>query len=197
MLSDPAVKEASQNLEVKLLEYYPDVNITLVRNAIEFADSKHGDQHHSSGEPYIIHPIGVAAILAELHLDLDSVLTGILHDTVEDTETSLDELKEKFGASVSELVDGVTKISRITFRTSEEKQAENFRKMVVAMAKDLRVILVKLADRIHNMRTLDYLPEKKRRLIAQETLDIYSPLAGRLGIHWIKAELKRIYACAI
>jgi len=157
---------------------------------VDFAARKHGDQKRSSGEPYIVHPIGVAAILAELHLDLDSVLTGILHDTVEDTETSLEEIKSRFGESVAELVDGVTKISRITFRTNEEKQAENFRKMVVAMAKDLRVILVKLADRIHNMRTLDYLPEKKRKLIAQETLDIYSPLAGRLGIHWVKAELE-------
>lgn len=190
MLSDQAVKEAQQNLEVRILEYYPDVNMNQIRQAVEFADSKHSDQRRSSGEPYIVHPIGVASILAELHLDMDSVITGILHDTVEDTETSLDEIKEKFGAPVAELVDGVTKISRITFRTSEEKQAENFRKMVVAMAKDLRVILVKLADRTHNMRTLDYLPEKKRRIIAQETLDIYAPLAGRLGIHWIKAELE-------
>ncbi len=190
MLTDPAVKEAIQNLEVKLLSYYPDVDMALVRQTIEFAAAKHGDQVRSSGEPYIVHPIGVAAILAELHLDLDSIITGILHDTVEDTDTSFEEIKTKFGQSVAELVDGVTKISRITFRTSEEKQAENFRKMVVAMAKDLRVILVKLADRTHNMRTLGYLPEKKRRLIAQETLDIYSPLAGRLGIHWIKAELE-------
>jgi GTP pyrophosphokinase len=190
LLSDPAVKEAVQNLELRLMEYYPDVDMGLVRQAVEFAATKHGDQRRSSGEPYIVHPIGVSAILAELHLDLDSILTGILHDTVEDTETSLEELSQRFGPSVAELVDGVTKISRITFRTSEEKQAENFRKMVVAMAKDLRVILVKLADRTHNMRTLGYLPEKKRKLIAQETLDIYSPLAGRLGIHWIKAELE-------
>ncbi len=190
MLSEPLVKEAFQNLEVKLLEYYPDVNMALVKQAAEFAAIKHGNQKRSSGEPYIVHPIGVAAILAELHLDLDSVLTGLLHDTVEDTDTSLEEIAKIFGASVAELVDGVTKISRITFRTNEEKQAENFRKMVVAMAKDLRVILVKLADRTHNMRTLDHLPEKKRKLIAQETLDIYSPLAGRLGIHWVKAELE-------
>jgi guanosine-3',5'-bis(diphosphate) 3'-pyrophosphohydrolase len=189
-MNDPLVKEAYQNLEVKLLEYYPDVNMAKVRAAVDFAAEKHGDQKRSSGEPYIVHPIGVSAILAELHLDLDSILTGILHDTVEDTETSLEEIEQKFGKSVAELVDGVTKISRITFRTNEEKQAENFRKMVVAMAKDLRVILVKLADRTHNMRTLDHLPEKKRKLIAQETLDIYSPLAGRLGIHWIKAELE-------
>jgi len=190
LLTDPAVKEAVQNLELKLLEYYPDVNLPLVRQAIEFADLKHGDQRRSSGEPYIVHPISVSAILAELHLDLDSILTGILHDTVEDTDTTLEEIAKRFGKPVAELVDGVTKISRITFRTSEEKQAENFRKMVVAMAKDLRVILVKLADRTHNMRTLDHLPEKKQKLIAQETLDIYSPLAGRLGIHWVKAELE-------
>jgi GTP diphosphokinase / guanosine-3',5'-bis(diphosphate) 3'-diphosphatase len=188
--NDPAVKEAVQNLELKLHEYYPDVNLPLVRQAIDFACEKHGEQRRSSGEPYIVHPISVAALLAELHLDLDSIITGILHDTVEDTETSLEEIAAKFGKPVAELVDGVTKISRITFRTSEEKQAENFRKMVVAMAKDLRVILVKLADRTHNMRTLDHLPEKKRKLIAQETLDIYTPLAGRLGIHWIKAELE-------
>jgi guanosine-3',5'-bis(diphosphate) 3'-pyrophosphohydrolase len=190
LLNDPLVKEAQQNLELRLLEYYPDVNMAKVREAVEFAATRHGDQRRSSGEPYIVHPIGVSAILAELHLDLDSVLTGILHDTVEDTDTTFSDLEQRFGKSVAELVDGVTKISRITFRTSEEKQAENFRKMVVAMAKDLRVILVKLADRTHNMRTLDYLPEKKRKLIAQETLDIYSPLAGRLGIHWIKAELE-------
>jgi GTP diphosphokinase / guanosine-3',5'-bis(diphosphate) 3'-diphosphatase len=190
LLSDPLVKEAFLTLEGKLLEYYPDANMALVREAAEFAAAKHGGQRRSSGEPYIIHPLGVAALLAELHLDLDSILTGILHDTLEDTDTSFEELGKRFGVSVAELVDGVTKISRITFRTSEEKQAENFRKMVVAMAKDLRVILVKLADRTHNMRTLDYLPEKKRKLIAQETLDIYSPLASRLGIHWIKAELE-------
>jgi guanosine-3',5'-bis(diphosphate) 3'-pyrophosphohydrolase len=190
LLSDPLVKEAFQHLEFKLLEYYPDVNMAKVREAVEFAASRHGDQKRSSGDPYIVHPIGVSAILAELHLDLDSVLTGILHDTVEDTDTTFEDIEHRFGRQVADLVDGVTKISRITFRTNEEKQAENFRKMVVAMAKDLRVILVKLADRTHNMRTLDYLPEKKRKLIAQETLDIYSPLAGRLGIHWIKAELE-------
>ncbi len=190
LFSDPQVKDAFQNFETKLLSYYPDVNMQLVRQACEFAGQKHSGQKRTSGEPYIVHPIGVAYILAELHLDLDSIITGLLHDTVEDTSATLDELKEKFGPSVAELVDGVTKISRITFRTSEEKQAENFRKMVIAMAKDLRVILVKLADRLHNMRTLDALPERKRRIIAQETLDIYAPLANRLGIHWVKAELE-------
>jgi GTP diphosphokinase / guanosine-3',5'-bis(diphosphate) 3'-diphosphatase len=182
--------EALKKLEEKLLEYYPDVNLGLVRKAYEFAEKRHEGQKRSSGEPYMIHPVGVSIILAELHLDLDSIITGLLHDTVEDTETSLEDIKSQFGESVSELVDGVTKISRMTFRTSEEKQAENFRKMIVAMAKDLRVILVKLADRTHNMRTLEHLPEKKQKLIAQETLDIYAPLANRLGIHWVKAELE-------
>ncbi len=187
---EQVAKDALKNLETKLLEYYPDVNLALVREACAFADKLHEGQQRSSGEPYIVHPIGVATILAELHLDLDSIITGLLHDTVEDTAVSLEEIEKKFSPSIAQLVDGVTKISRITFRTSEEKQAENFRKMVVAMAKDLRVILVKLADRTHNMRTLEHLPERKRRVIAQETLDIYAPLASRLGIHWIKAELE-------
>lgn len=177
-------------LEAKLLEYFPDANLQLVRKAHDFARDRHAGQKRSSGEPYIIHPIGVSVILAELRLDLDSILTGLLHDTVEDTGTTLEEIEQNFGPSVAVLVDGVTKISRITFRTTEEKQAENFRKMVVAMAKDLRVILVKLADRTHNMRTLEHLPERKQREIAQETLDIYAPLANRLGIHWMKAELE-------
>lgn len=185
-----APSEALKNLEEKLLEYYPDVNLALVRKAFLFAEQRHDGQLRSSGEPYMIHPVGVSMILAELHLDLDSIITGLLHDTVEDTHTSLEDVKAQFGESVAELVDGVTKISRMTFRTSEEKQAENFRKMIVAMAKDLRVILIKLADRTHNMRTLEFLPEKKQKIIAQETLDIYAPLANRLGIHWIKAELE-------
>jgi guanosine-3',5'-bis(diphosphate) 3'-pyrophosphohydrolase len=182
-------------LEAKLLEYFPDANLAVIRKAHDFARDRHAGQKRSSGEPYIIHPIGVSTILAELRLDIDSVITGLLHDTVEDTGTTLEEIQREFGASVAALVDGVTKISRITFRTTEEKQAENFRKMVVAMAKDLRVILVKLADRTHNMRTLEHLSERKQREIAQETLDIYAPLANRLGIHWMKAELEDLCFC--
>lgn len=182
--------EEQKILEEKLLEYYPEINLPLVRKACEFAKEAHTGQTRSSGEPYIIHPIGVAQILAELRLDLDSIITGILHDTVEDTEATFEDLETLFGPSVASLVDGVTKISRITFRTSEEKQSENFRKMIVAMAKDLRVILVKLADRTHNMRTLQHLSLRKQREISTETLEIYAPLANRLGIHWMKAELE-------
>lgn len=184
--------ETLEMLETKLLEYYADVDIEKIRRAHDFAKAKHEGQKRSSGDPYIIHPIGVAVILAELHLDLDSIITGLLHDTVEDTGVTIDEVGAMFGPTVAQLVDGVTKISRISFRTTEEKQSENFRKMIVAMAKDLRVILVKLADRTHNMRTLEHLPERKQRDIAQETLEIYAPLANRLGINWMKAELEDI-----
>ncbi len=177
-------------LEKKLLDYYPEVNLKLVKKAFQFASDKHRGQKRHSGEDYIIHPISVAIILAELRLDLDSIITGLLHDTVEDTEADLEEIESLFGPSISFLVDAVTKISRINFRTTEEKQAENFRKMIVAVAKDLRVILVKLADRTHNMQTLEHLPENKQRAIAEETLDIYAPLANRLGIEWMKVELE-------
>lgn len=185
-----APEELFKELENKLLGYYPDINIPLVRKAYEFAAEKHIKQTRSSGEPYITHPLGVAIILAEMRLDSDSVITAILHDTVEDTSATFEEIEQNFGASIAALVDGVTKISRISFKTNEEKQAENFRKMIVAMARDIRVILVKLADRTHNMRTLEHLNERKRRTIARETLDIYAPLANRLGISWMKAELE-------
>lgn len=172
------------------MDYYPDINMPLVRKAYEYSAAKHSKQKRSSGEPYITHPLGVAIILSSMRLDVDSIITAILHDTVEDTDASLDEIEGNFGAPIATLVDGVTKISRITFKTTEEKQAENFRKMIVAMAKDIRVILVKLADRTHNMRTLEHLPERKQRTIARETIDIYAPLANRLGISWMKAELE-------
>jgi GTP diphosphokinase / guanosine-3',5'-bis(diphosphate) 3'-diphosphatase len=143
-----------------------------------------------SGEPYLVHPLEVGYLLTQLRLDEASIATGLLHDTVEDTLATLDEIKEMFGPEVSALVDGVTKLSQISFDTDEHKQAENFRKMLVAMAKDIRVILVKLCDRIHNMRTLQHLPEHKQRRVAQETMDIYAPLANRLGINWVKSQLE-------
>jgi GTP pyrophosphokinase len=170
--------------------YFPDAKLELVHKAYKFAEESHKGQLRSSGEPYIIHPVGVAQTLAELRLDLSSIVTGLLHDTVEDTHATLEQIEDEFGKDIAELVDGVTKLSQITFKTSEEKQAENFRKMILAMAKDIRVILVKLADRLNNMRTLEHLNPLKQKIIAQETLDIYAPIANRLGIGWIKIELE-------
>ena len=179
-----------ETLTQAIAGYYPDAKLDLVKKAYDFADKAHAGQMRSSGEPYMIHPAAVAQTLAELRLDISSIIVGLLHDTVEDTHATLEEIEREFGKDISELVDGVTKISLMTFRTTEEKQAENFRKMVVAMAKDIRVILVKLADRLNNMMTLEHLAEAKRKIIAQETLDIYAPIANRLGISWIKTELE-------
>jgi guanosine-3',5'-bis(diphosphate) 3'-pyrophosphohydrolase len=170
--------------------YFPDAPLEIIDQAYEFSERAHKDQKRSSGDPYIIHPTEVALSLAEMHLDIPTIITGLLHDTVEDTGVTLEQIAEKFGKDVAELVDGVTKLSKISFRTTEEKQAENFRKMIIAMAKDIRVILVKLADRLNNMRTLKHLAPEKRQRISQETLDIYAPIANRLGIGWMKIEFE-------
>lgn len=178
-------------LETKLIDYGLSKKvIDKVEKAYHFAAKKHISQKRRSGEPYIIHPIQVAGILADYNLDPDSLVSAILHDTVEDTDTTLEEVKEEFGQDVCDLVDGLTKIGKIKFRSKQEKLAENFRKMVLAMAKDLRVIVVKLCDRLHNMRTIGCLPEEKRTRIAEETKDIYAPLAGRLGVYGVKSELE-------
>ncbi|MGE4233645.1 MAG: bifunctional (p)ppGpp synthetase/guanosine-3',5'-bis(diphosphate) 3'-pyrophosphohydrolase [Bacteriovoracia bacterium] len=174
----------------RVLAYFPEADVALIHKAHEFAEKLHGQQKRQSGEPYMVHPRAVAYILTELHLDVPTICTGLLHDVVEDTHTTLEELEKNFDPSIAQLVDGVTKLSKITFKTSEEKQAENFRKMIIAMAKDIRVILVKLADRLHNMRTLEHLLPYKQKMIAQETLDIYAPIANRLGISLIKTELE-------
>jgi len=174
----------------RVRSYDSGADIDLVRRAYEFSAAVHKGQKRLSGEPYLIHPVEVAAIITDLRLDVASVVTGLLHDTVEDTLTTLPELEEKFGAEIAALVDGVTKISQISFSSREEKQAENFRKMILAMARDIRVILIKLADRTHNMRTLNHLRSERQLEIAQETLDIYAPLAHRLGIYWMKSELE-------
>ena len=170
--------------------YYPDAKPDLIIKAYHFAEKAHAGQKRSSGDPYIIHPTEVAQGLADLRLDISSIVTGLLHDTVEDTGVTLEQIETEFGKEVAELVDGVTKLNKITFKTSEEKQAENFRKMIIAMAKDIRVILVKLSDRLNNMRTLEHLPPHKQQTISQETLEIYAPIANRLGISWIKTELE-------
>ena len=170
--------------------YYPDAALDPIERAYAFADKAHKGQLRSSGEPYMTHPTEVALTLAELRLDIASIITALLHDTIEDTHATAEEIEKEFGKEVAELVEGVTKLSKMTFKTTEEKQAENFRKMILAMAKDIRVILVKLSDRLNNMRTLEHLPSAKQQRIAQETLDIYAPIANRLGISWIKIELE-------
>lgn len=174
----------------KVSSYNPAADLDLIRKAYVFCAKVHQGQTRLSGEPYLVHPMEVAGLLAELRLDVAAVVTGLLHDTVEDTLATHEELETIFGTEVANLVDGVTKIGKIHFKTKEESQAENFRKMLLAMSADIRVILVKLADRLHNMRTLQYQPEAKQRSIAKETLDIYAPIANRLGISWIKSELE-------
>jgi GTP diphosphokinase / guanosine-3',5'-bis(diphosphate) 3'-diphosphatase len=173
--------------------YHPDPDLDVIKKAYVYSAKVHQGQLRHSGEPYLVHPLEVAGILADLKLDEASIVTGLLHDTIEDTLATPEELTELFGPEVTQLVDGVTKLSKFQASATlsqEEKQAENFRKMIIAMAQDIRVILVKLADRTHNMRTLEFMREDKRQRIAQETLDIYAPLANRLGISWIKTELE-------
>ena len=174
----------------RLRSYQPDADLGIVRKAYEFSAKAHEGQVRRSGEPYVKHPVAVAGVLTSLKTDVSAVVAGLLHDTLEDTEATADELEREFGKEVVHLVDGVTKIGKITFKSSEEKQAENFRKMVLSMADDIRVVIIKLADRLHNMRTLEHLNEAKRQEIAQETLEIYAPLANRIGIGWVKNELE-------
>src|SRR3990170_1723695 len=174
----------------KVAAYSPMADLDLIKKAYVVSGVLHQGQIRQSGEPYLTHPIEVANILADLKMDVQSVATGLLHDTVEDTHTTLERLEELFGPEIVGLVDGLTKLSRMTFEKKADHEAENFRKMILAMGRDIRVILIKLADRLHNMRTLGSMTPEKQRRIAQETIDIYAPLANRLGMGWMKTELE-------
>ena len=174
----------------RLLGYNPKADITLIEKAYVYSAKVHQGQVRLSGLPYLSHPLEVAYILTEMKMDVVSIVAGLLHDTIEDTTAELSEIKRLFGEETTNIVDGVTKISKIQFASTEERQAENIRKMILAMTTDIRVIMVKLADRLHNMRTLGFHTHEKRQAIAQETLDIYAPLAGRMGIYWLKSHLE-------
>lgn len=183
-------KQKFEELIKKIRKYNSRADINLVRRGYEFAQKHHSEQYRKSGEDYILHPLGVAEILADLELDISTIVAGLLHDVIEDTEVSDAQIKEEFGDEIYELTDGVTKLGRLIFKTQEEHQAENLRKMMLAIAKDIRVILIKLADRLHNMRTLNYLNREKQIQKAGETLDIYAPIAHRLGMSEMKSELE-------
>src|SRR6186997_3520876 len=179
-----------EELLAQVSTYNSAVDRELLSRAFDFATRAHAGQERRSGEPFIHHPFGAAKICAELRLDEETIAAALLHDVVEDTEIGIDEVRAEFGDEIANLVEGVTKLTRIQFQSREHAEAENYRKMIVAMAQDVRVILIKLADRLHNMRTLEYLGRQKQVQKARETLDVYAPLAHRLGIHKLKWELE-------
>src|SRR5574339_124854 len=181
-----------EDLVEKVRANNPDADVELLRRAYVFSAFEHKGQVRHSGEPYLVHPLEVADQLADMKLDVVAIAAGLLHDIVEDTQTPIERIRELFGADIAHVVEGVTKLGAIPFSSSEERQAENFRKMLLAMVDDIRVILVKLADRLHNMRTLHHLPEDRRIMIAQETRDIYAPIANRLGMSKVKNELEEL-----
>jgi GTP diphosphokinase / guanosine-3',5'-bis(diphosphate) 3'-diphosphatase len=174
----------------KVLLYIPDADIELLKRAYQFAGEAHARQKRIEGTPYIGHPLSVASLLADMKMDIATISAALLHDTVEDTAATIKDIQDNFGKEIAFLVESLTKLSRMEFRTREEAQAENFRKMLLAMSEDIRVILIKFADKLHNMRTLQHLPENRQQRIAAETLEIYAPLANRLGIGWMRTELE-------
>src|SRR5215217_7057079 len=187
---DERYQSLVEELLAEVAAYNPDVDRELLSRAFRFAAAAHDGQQRRSGEEFIHHPYGVALILASLHLDEETIAAALLHDVVEDTDTTLDDVRDEFGDEIAHLVDGVTKLTRVQFQSREQAEAENYRKMVVAMAEDVRVILIKLADRLHNMRAIEYLGKQKQVQKAKETLEVYAPLAHRLGIHQLKWELE-------
>ena len=176
----------------KVLSYDPDADEALLNRAYVYAMKAHGHQKRASGDPYFSHPLEVAAILTEFELDSATIATALLHDTIEDTDTTKAEIDELFGKEIGALVDGLTKIDKLNLVSKRAEQAENFRKLLIAISSDIRVLLVKLADRLHNMRTLEHKKPESRRRSAQETMDIYAPLAGRMGIQDMKDELEEL-----
>src|SRR3954468_11016285 len=171
-------------------ENRPADDLDIIQRAYEFSLQHHNGQPRASGEPYLVHPLEVALVLAEMKMDSTAIVAGLLHDSVEDTSATIEDIQREFGEQVAHIVEGVTKISKIDFASTEERQAENVRKMVLAMVDDIRVVMIKLADRLHNMRTLEHLPAERQQQIARETLDIYAPIAHRLGMGKVRGELE-------
>ena len=179
-----------RDLMKRMQENRPQDDLTIVKKAYDYSLKHHEGQSRASGEPYLVHPLEVALVLAEMKMDPVAVAAGLLHDSVEDTSVTIVDIRKEFGEQVAHIVEGVTKISKIDFATREEQQAENLRKMMLAMVDDIRVVLIKLADRLHNMRTLEHLPPERQHKIAEETLEIYAPIAHRLGMGKIRGELE-------
>src|SRR6202041_3696907 len=179
-----------RELMKRIQENRPQDDLAIVKKAYDYSLKHHEGQMRASGEPYLVHPLEVALVLAEMKMDPVAVAAGLLHDSVEDTSVTIVDIRKEFGEQVAHIVEGVTKISKIDFATREEQQAENLRKMMLAMVDDIRVVIIKLADRLHNMRTLEHLNPDKQQKIARETLDIYAPLAHRLGMGKVRGELE-------
>src|SRR5215475_1081511 len=179
-----------RDLMKRMQESRPQDDLTIVKKAYDYSLKHHDGQTRASGEPYLVHPLEVAMVLAEMKMDPVAIAAGLLHDSVEDTSLTIHEIRKEFGEQVAHIVEGVTKISKIDFATREEAQAENLRKMMLAMVDDIRVIMIKLADRLHNMRTLEHLAPERQQKIARETLDIYAPIAHRLGMGKVRGELE-------
>src|SRR5215469_1078856 len=188
--SQAQAHERFEGLLAQVAEARPNDDLSIIRKAYELSERYHAGQLRASGEPYLMHPIEVALVLAEMKMDPQAIAAGLLHDSVEDTSITIEEIEKQFGEQVAHIVEGVTKISKIEHASREERQAENVRKMLLAMVDDIRVILIKLADRLHNMRTLEHLPRERQEHIARETLEIYAPIAHRLGMGKIRGELE-------